>query len=1081
MSEERFVIYNASAGSGKTFQIATRYLNQILQSTQPFVIHKLLGVTFTNKAAEEMKKRIVENLIQAVQGNLTDVMAVVKEDLRPVIMSQLNTTDEGLYEQELIKRSRKRLQEILHYYDEFQLTTIDKLMFKIIKTFARDMRLSVDVEVVLEYREVIKKLIDKLINQAQPGSVLSDFLINFSLQKIDNERFWDIKEDLVNINNIIFDDNYFQEIQSLTDKSLTDFVKLNHLLTQRIKEIEKQFVSFAQQLNEAFGIHKAHINKSVLTLSRKLALEFSKIEIVDKLRKTASDNNYAYYVKSHLKDLDAQTVSDLKGTINDALQQIMLEVIRFVDDNLEQYKFLLALRKEVNALSIENELQKEIVDYKLSHNSIFISDFNRLILEQILKDLETDTPYIYMRLGEKYAHYFVDEFQDTSVLQWQNMIPLIKEALSKEFADQKLGTAMLVGDAKQSIYRFRGGKPEQFIALSNPELHTGAGNPFAPLVRKRVAQLDYNWRSQPQIVDFNNRFFQTFTHLLPTPYKEVYEKVAQKVPKHKNMEAGYVQIRFLAKADKKKNQEKESFEQAVAEAILQAENKGYKKDEICILVNKHTDGVKISEHLIQQNIPVVSSETLLVDNALKVQFLLSWLRFLAYGATTDLYRILHFLIERDHLDKAQIYEDFFSVNYGFDVLEKFFKRLGYRLDFQHLLSVGVYDTLVYLTGIFQLGQNPEEQAYLQAFLEKAYRFDLQPEAHLFGFLQEWDQIADKFSIDTPDMTNAVRLMTVHKSKGLEFPVVIYYTAGEVLSSKDKENKVWVPLNPDEFKGFKKLPVSLKAIENSSNPEYKLLYEQFATEKSFDNLNRLYVALTRAVEQLYVILNSTSDKSKNTGHNDLFYNFLQSNGQDMQLLLHEFGTPKRFLEPETKSKSGLALPALFYHHWQDPEIQSGLKINTLSYERWAENKKQAIAYGMILHDILAEITTANEWKQNKTKYLAAIGETEKESIAKLIEKLLHHPDLKTYYTEAYQILNERSILIPDQQAHFIQKRPDRIVIKDNQAVVIDYKTGQPKPSHAKQLVAYAALLEEMGFVVKKKLIVYLHEEIQVENV
>jgi len=1081
MSENRFVIYNASAGSGKTFQIATRYLNFIIQSSQPFTIHKLLGVTFTNKAAEEMKKRIIENLIQAAQGNISDVMSVVKEASRPVIMRQLNTDDETLYEQELIKRSRKRLQEILHYYDEFQLTTIDKLMFKIIKTFARDMQLSVDVEVILEYEEVIKKLIDKLINQAEPESLLSKFLINFSLQKIDNERFWDIKDDLVNINKIIFDDNYFKDVQSLSEKTLKDFVQLNDLLTHKIKGIEKQFIAFAKQLNQTFGIYKTHINKSVLTLSRRLEFEFSEIKIVDKLRETTSSSNYVYYVKSHLKNLDAQTVSDLKGPVNDALHPILIEVVRFVDENYEQYKFLRALRKEVNALSIENELQKEISDYKQAHNSIFISDFNRLILEQILKDLESDTPYIYMRMGEKYAHYFVDEFQDTSVLQWQNMIPLIREALSKEFADQKQGTAMLVGDAKQSIYRFRGGKPEQFIALSNPELNKGEGNPFAPLVSKRVAQLAYNWRSQPQIIDFNNRFFQTFTTRLQSPYKEVYEKVAQKIPEGKNTEAGYVQIRFLEKGNKKQEKGKESFAQAVAEAVLQAEENGFKKEEICILVNKNKDGVKISEYLVQQNIPVVSSETLLVDKASKVQFLLSWLRFLAYGATADLYRVLSYLVERDQLDKATVYEKFFSGNQTNEKIEEFFKELEYYVDFQHLVSLNIYDSLVYLTAVFKLNQSREEQAYLQAFLEKAYRFSLQPEAQLFAFLQDWTNIADKFSIDIPDSGDAVRIMTVHKSKGLEFPVVIYYTDGEILSSRDKENKVWVPLNPKEFNGFKKLPVTLKTIENSSNPEYHQLYEQFAAEKTFDNLNRLYVALTRAVDQLYVILNPLSDNSKNIGHNQLFYDFLKANAYDTKLLIYEFGNRKRFKKSDKKVENGVVLSNLYYHHWQDPTNPSGLKINTISYERWAENKKQAIKYGMLLHDILAEITTIDDWKNNKEKHLAAIKKEDQAQITTIIDKLLSHPELKDYFTNNYQILNERSILIPNKQAHFIQKRPDRIVVKNNQAIIIDYKTGQPKSSHSQQLADYAQLLQEIGFEVAKKIIVYVQDEVQVIQV
>ena len=237
MSKSNFTVYNASAGSGKTFKIATLYLTKILQSTNRFYVSRLLGITFTNKAAEEMKRRIIENLIKASEGEFTDIMNEVAKSASPTIKQQTKINDDKRYREEIINRSQQRLTEILHHYDDFQLTTIDKFMFKLIKTFARDMHLSTDVNVIIDYKEEVSNLIDLVINEAKAGSLLSSFLIDFSLSKVDDEYYWDIKNDLLNINKIIFDDNYFYEVKNLKNKTLKDFFELNKYLKIETKKI----------------------------------------------------------------------------------------------------------------------------------------------------------------------------------------------------------------------------------------------------------------------------------------------------------------------------------------------------------------------------------------------------------------------------------------------------------------------------------------------------------------------------------------------------------------------------------------------------------------------------------------------------------------------------------------------------------------------------------------------------------------------------------------------------------------------------------------------------------------------------
>jgi ATP-dependent exoDNAse (exonuclease V) beta subunit len=681
MPDKRLTIYNAGAGSGKTYQIAVDYLSKILQAQDSSYIYRLLGITFTNKAAGEMKKRIIISLINGANDNFIGVIKTVADNIKPMVIQQTGITSEKAYRDEIVKRCKNRLFEILHYYDEFQLMTIDKMMSKIIRTFARDMQLGSDVEIIMDKDEVISRLIDKLINQAEPGSLFSRFLIDFALEKLDDEKSWNIKKDLIRITKLIFDENNYDKIEELHQKTLEDFIALNKIIRTRFEKIKKSFISSGAELEKLIGENKDWITGSLYTLAKRLQYEHSKIEINQTILKQYSNVDYAYYKKTKLKELSPEKLAFITGELNDKLHSLMQKLVPFIQKNQEDYKLLKGLSAEVKALSIINELQKEITDFKHETNSIFISDFNRLILSNVIKDLATETPYIYMRLGEKYAHYFIDEFQDTSVLQWGNLIPLVKEGLSKEFSQGIAGTVMIVGDAKQSIYRFRGGKPEMFVALSDENQTNGAGNPFSEITGKKVIDLQNNWRSQGQVVTFNNTFFSQIADYLPEKYKKVYhpDRVKQNLPEGKDKNEGYVQVRFLANADKKNNIEKEDFAEAVYETIEQAEKNGFRRDEICILVDKNNTGISIAEKLTEKQIDVISAETLLVKNAEKVKFLLSWLHFLDTGKTGDIFQAVRYLVTHLHDNKTELFQSFFyEPKISKQKLIEQFKILGFQ-------------------------------------------------------------------------------------------------------------------------------------------------------------------------------------------------------------------------------------------------------------------------------------------------------------------------------------------------------------------------------------------------------------------
>ena len=1082
----RFTVYNASAGSGKTFNIAKHYLNKIMQSQDYTYLYTLLGVTFTNKAASEMKTRVLQNLIQTAKGEINDVMSAVMIASKDVIQKQTGITDAKKYKAEFINRSKKRLDEALHRYDDFQLTTIDKMMYKIIHTFARDMDLPADVEVVLDYKEIISNLIDKLIAKSKKGDELSEFLIEMSKNKVDDQKSWDIKNDLFNIKDIIFDDNYFTEIKTLQDKKLSDFKALKKILLKKYRGLEKKIHEVGKQGFELTKSHPEVFNVSVFFRRFIKSNEFDKIAIGTNLIKELNKDKPIFYVGTKHKALqktDPVLAQEIAENINTQLLEPVKKAVSFIENEFEDiyatYNLTKAILREVNGLSIQKALLEEIETYKAENHSIFINDFNKLILEQILKNLESDTPYIYMRLGEKYRHYFVDEFQDTSDLQWHNLIPLIKEALSKEFDNQTLGDAMLVGDAKQSIYRFRGGKPEQFIALSNPKKINEEGNPFYPLSDKNVENLQYNWRSQAEIVGFNNRFFSTFTQELLLPeYQQVYENVIQKLPAHKAENEGYVQIQFLDKENK-------DHAAAVLEAIQKAAENGFTKDEICILINRKKEGYPISDTLISHGIDIISSETLLVANSKKVQFLMGWINFLENGATDLWYPSIQYLAENDGLDKNILYTKILKGKQKLSKKERIAKleEFGYYIDYKLLTKMNLYDVSIYLIQIFGLHKDKTEQAYLQAFVEEIHQFYTKTTSGIRDFINHWNRIQESFSIHISEQKNAVNMMTVHKAKGLEFPVVIYYANADVFSSKDKENKVWVETNPNDFAGFSMLPVAMKSIENSKNPDYQTRFLQASEERKFDNLNRLYVALTRASEQLYIILNPLASKTKNRNFNQVFKDFLDtekqtSDNEDGNIYI--YGNSIRKNKPKKTQKEHYQLAKTYFNNWAHATT-SLLKINTKGFERWQADKKSAIAYGTMIHDILSQIETYTQWQTHKQKYLSKIKKEDKIDIEKSIEKLLTHPDIVNYFTNSYDVLNERDILIPTKNHKFSLRRPDRILIKDNKLTIIDYKTGVYHKHHEKQVDEYAHLLTEIGYVVDEKILVYLGTEIRVKRI
>ncbi len=1087
MTNQRLTIYNASAGSGKTFQIAKNFLAKIIQSNDYYYVSKLIGLTFTNEAARQMKNRILDRLVKASKGDFSGEMQLVIEESREIIEEQLGKklSDEA-YLSEIQQRIKKRLTEILHQYDDFNLMTIDKFFTRLVKTFAREMDIPYDANIILDYNEVIDNLIDEIISEVKPDDLLMKNLVDLALENAESEKAWDIKANLSKVVNIIFDDNFKQQVEYIKTKNEEDFVKLKRRLLKRKYAIRKQYLEFFKAGRNIVKGYENYLNVMTIiykfgNISEHKKLEFNKTQTS---YLTGEKDNYRYYIIKRISSLPEAEKAYIMNELNDEIHAFMSKVYDYYLENHQEYILVSGLLDEINSLLILNALTDKIELFKETTHSVFLNDFPHLIQKQIFKNADADTPYIYLRLGEKYIHYFLDEFQDTSELQWTNMLPLIKEALSKDFSrnisKENPGDAMIVGDAKQSIYRFRNGKPEIFIDLSNPDLNEDTGNPFANVTGKRVENLKYNWRSDGNIIDFNNKFFglnKSFLH--NERYHRVFDTVSQEVPKanEKRKDKGLVKISIL---DKISNDENEVPEKVI-EIIKDVTSRGYAYEDICFLFGQHDASVPVAEALNDEGIPVISARSLLLKKSEKVSFLINMMKYISQKTTMNLFDALQFLFNyhfpdnrqkwMDIMDKKSIKSVFKSLNdYGFDV------------DIDKFLKLNLYDMVIYLIDKFKLN-NDDEDNYLQSFLDDIHSFISENKTGIPGYLEHWKEEENKLNVKSADTKGAVRFMTVHVSKGLEFPVVIFLGTQNILASIDKQSLMWVETDPDKFEGFKTLPISLSVLEYLD--EYQLDYINGIEEKKFDNYNKLYVAHTRAKNELHILTQKPSKgETKGIAFKQLYANFLKQSGKvnggieagDTYIFGEE--TYKNNEKSDAKTKH---FEADFKAKYWAEKDDSKLKIQTRSFEYWSENKKTAIKYGMQIHDILSKINTFKDWEHNKEKLLANIGGEEKNQVENTIKEVLNHPELAGYFSDNFTILNEQAILIPQQYQSFKLRRPDRILIKNNEATIIDYKTGEILEKHHRQIDEYAKLLEEIGYKIKAKILVYIQEKVEIKKI
>lgn len=1030
-----FTIYQASAGSGKTFSLAKEYLK--IGLANPEAYKNILAITFTNKAAAEMKDRILGYLTDLDSG---DTSSKGYTEILPAILPELNITEELA-----LKNVSILLKKIIYNYADFSIITIDAFFQRILRTFSYDLDIPSNFQLEIDSREIIQQVVELLIDQVGENENLTNMMIDFINSSAEESKNWHIEKDILSFTPELFREQSKLFIDALQRLSLMDF-------TQIIQNFNTEKAELKKKLNQDIESMKSLLDQQNIPIddfsSGFVSKWFSSIE-----RET-------YSIGKTLQKAMKEGAWFPKKNINknsSAFQAIEIQFTELLNQNIEnvqRLQFISAIQKRIFPMALLNELKQMLSQIESLEHTFQLSNTNFKINEITSTE---PTPYIYERLGDKYHYYFIDEFQDTSQLQWFNILPLICEALSAYHGVEK-GTAILFGDPKQAIYRFRGGDVEHFVSL--PSIPNQEKNPIIAQMENTLKNdfnsinLETNYRSHEHIVTFNNELFQHLVGNYPD-LQPLYKGHHQQFLPSKN--GGWVTINQYIK-----NKETVYSEFALTQIlkhIKKAIEDDFQYKDIAILTRDKNHSPEIAAYLSQNGVPVVSSDSLQIVASLKVLFVMTTLRYYFQNSNQVLAYSLLYKFQQLFNSNASSPIQLKAVN--FSEIESFFNTHGFDFTFHQLDSLNLYEKAETIIRAFHM-ESPAD-IYLMTFLNVLH----EKSSQLFqeqNFWDWWDDKQKTISVDMPDDVNGVTLLTIHKSKGLEYPVVIF---PDYRPSSHKDD-FWVKLTDKSTDKSQLLPVAKLAPQESEDSEFSAEISRELTKILIDKVNILYVALTRAVERLHIIMDTPPANPTTFSYTSSISSFAS--------LFNEF------------TKEDLPLSNDFSYGVSEKKKTKtkALKTATLSIDKlnssdWKQNQwisaeignTQEQNIGNLFHFTMANICAAKDIEE-------ALELTQKvftpdliliQQIEKMVFSVVNHPQLSPLFINGLKVLNEVEVV--DSTGEIF--RPDRVIETKNQVVVLDFKTGLPSKYHVEQINGYKKLYRELGFDSIFGYLVYVSEE------
>lgn len=1070
-STKTLKVYKSSAGSGKTTTLTLEYLKLTLGKPESY--KHILALTFTNKAAQEMKERILEFLSELIQLKLQKDDPYFLETLLQEIPKYKSALDsKGILEaRRMIQIDALILHKnLIHNYSEYAVSTLDSFTNRIIRSFSHDLGLSFNYQVELNSDQMLKDAVEELVSRIDhKEELITKILTRYSQQKIDNERSRNIVTDLKDRAKSLLNDVEEEFLKPLREIDLEEMSSIQKQLEAQVKAFEKQLQNFGQEFIEL--CKRNGIQPNMFFQGAKSIYPYFK-RFTEKVFNSMEPNSYVIKMIEEDKWTAGKVSPADKNTIESQAEEIKA-IYRKTQDFIAENKSDYILKKEVFAgiypFMVLMELEKILNQMKIDQQMIHISDFNKIISEKIANE---SAPYIYERIGNKYQHFLLDEFQDTSVIQWHNLLPLVENSLSENHFN------LIVGDAKQSIYRWRGSDVEQFSHF--PKLTNIGDDPFMAQREQQLFRayeeihLTTNYRTGEKIVQFNNQLFQFIIdrQFLPASQADVYADLIQE-PQSKKDLASSVEIHQMDVKEIKGGEEKNQvYIERTYDIIQECLAQGYQLKDMVVLARKNDFLIQVAHHLLSKGVNVISSESLHVDTSPQVQFLVSVIQYL-YQPTESLYQseILKYLFRFGDIESS--YTEYLMKLNSKDELKGLWEELALDWDREELLKLEAYEALERICSVFKMDKN---SALLHFFLEAAFIFTQENHQSLGDFNEWWTINAYDYKLEVPEEWDAVKLMSFHKSKGLEFPIVINHFAQAHLRSRPGQ-EIWLNPGFEDFPQLKSFPFKISSLEGTQFEPYKTKEDDLG---KLDELNIFYVAMTRPEQKLYLLVDKYEPpkSSKSTSNTFKFDQILEEfieQSDAKQIAEHVFLFGDEIVTKQVKrnldgqDSTSISLTAQANVNWR----------NTISLALDTEEENTSLSsaqWGQKVHAALSEVKTEEDidFVLSRMVYKSWIAPEERDDLEALVRKVMEHPLLQQFYTKDIGNYSEREMYSDEGKKY----RPDKMIELAEQFIVIDYKTGKKQKKDEKQVLNYCQMVEQFSGKPSKGYLVYIDERVDV---
>ena len=1050
--------YSASAGSGKTFSLTSIYLSHLFRDKYSY--RRILAVTFTNKATAEMKSRILEQLNILASGRGSDY-------LEGLIKST------GMEEQELRKKAGELLFAILHDFSSFSVCTIDTFFQRIIRAFARESGLHSGYNIEMDYDQILSEAVDRMSASAENDNDLKEWLTEFVKSRLNDDKSWNPREVILKLSHELFRERY----KILSEQDKTKFEDKKFLLNyiEKLKAIRSRFEeklrSAGAECERIFALYGLtddmffHKGQGVPGFVHALSAGGTK-----------GPNSYVRAILTNPPRWSSkEPVPNLLEAIAGGLDKTIREAIEYYDSNIVFYNSASEIMSNIYSLGILSDIASNVRELVSEANSFLIGDAGDLLRSITAGD---QAPFIYEKIGNRFEHYMIDEFQDTSRIQWDNFLPLLQESLARG------KESLVVGDIKQSIYRFRNSDWRILGHL--------VGKQF-PGESLRNVSLDTNYRSRPVIIRFNNTLFSLLPAIIdrlfegnsnPLSFGDIYAEAIQKDPGKES--GGYVRIEFVENdndIDSKGGGEtgrswKEKVLARIPGVVEFFQDKGYQASDIGILVRNSREGTDILNTLInysnsageekrsRYNYNVVSDYSLSLANSPAVMLIISTLR-LMNDPSDDISRaavIRYFLFSTGKEEAGDLSVlNSNQLNKKHDILPE-----GFSQFLENATHLSLFERIENIIEFFHLGRYSWNTVYLNTLQDQVIQLSESGKNDLSSFLDWWEMTGRTRSVILPANQDAARIYTIHKSKGLEFKVVILpFISWNDDHDTHHNELIWV--NTPEIEPFNEL--GAVPLKYRRDPQASVFMDSFMQEKYsayLDNLNLLYVAMTRARDAIYGF--SAEEPDMNMGISRLLKEAISSGnnpaGINGMSLADFFNPSARIFETgevpvnKTVRSAALSLKAEEYKVCKRHD-KLVLKFSGEDYFSISGNEKGSkVNYGKLMHRAFEFIDTIEDTRSAAECLVmeGLIPASEAEPMNNRLTGMISLPGVKSWFEKGNRILREADILLPSGNI----KRPDRIILRGEKALVIDFKFGVPDNHHSTQVIQYMKLLGEMGY-------------------